>query len=111
MNGFDSRQDTDLDTTIADVAIVGAGPAGCCAAYHLARTGARVVIIDGSHPREKSCGGGVTGRAMALVARAIDVGALPVCRIQSARFTDSPRRRSVAIPLDREALAVASRAE
>ena len=100
-----------LDTTILDVAIVGAGPAGCCAAYHLARAGARVTIIDGSHPREKSCGGGVTGRALALVAGAIDVAALPCRRIQSARFTDSPGRRSVTIPLDRDALVVASRAE
>jgi flavin-dependent dehydrogenase len=39
------------------------------------------------------------------------VAALPSCRIQSARFTDVPGRRSVAIPLDPDALVVASRAE
>ena len=33
--------------------------------------GARVTIFDPSHPREKPCGGGVTGRALALVAGAI----------------------------------------
>ena len=40
--------------------IVGGGPAGAWAAYTLARGGARVTIVDGSHPREKACGGGVT---------------------------------------------------
>ena len=53
---------------MSDVAIVGAGPAGAWAAYALARAGARVAIFDASHPREKPCGGGVTGRALALVA-------------------------------------------
>jgi geranylgeranyl reductase family protein len=49
-----------------DVAIIGAGPAGSIAARDLARAGARVALIDGSHPREKPCGGGVTGRALQL---------------------------------------------
>ena len=31
--------------------------------------GARVVLLDPSHPREKPCGGGITGRALALVGR------------------------------------------
>jgi geranylgeranyl reductase family protein len=47
-----------------DVAVVGAGPAGSTAAYHLARAGARVIILDRAEfPREKPCGGGVTARA------------------------------------------------
>jgi geranylgeranyl reductase family protein len=50
-----------------DVAVVGAGPAGSIAARDLARSGARVALIDASHPREKPCGGGVTGRALELV--------------------------------------------
>ena len=50
-----------------DVAIAGAGPSGAIAARDLARAGARVALVDGSHPREKPCGGGVTGRALALV--------------------------------------------
>jgi len=52
----------------ADALIVGAGPAGAWAAYRLARAGVRVTIFDPSHPREKPCGGGVTGRALGLVA-------------------------------------------
>ena len=54
-----------------DVAIVGAGPAGAWTAYRLARAGARVALYDASHPREKPCGGGVTGRALALVSAAV----------------------------------------
>ena len=47
-----------------DVAIVGAGPSGSTAAYHLTRAGARVLIVDRAEfPREKPCGGGVTARA------------------------------------------------
>src|SRR5215510_12945576 len=59
-----------------DVAIVGGGPAGCRLAWRLARAGVRVAIFDGSHPREKPCGGGVTGRALDLVRDAIDTSAI-----------------------------------
>src|SRR5438128_2273583 len=53
------------------VAIIGAGPAGAMAAIRLARAGASVQLFDASHPREKPCGGGVTGRALALRARSL----------------------------------------
>ncbi len=72
--------------TRMDVAIVGAGPAGAWTAYHLARQGARVTIFDASHPREKPCGGGVTGRALALVAGAVAPHELPAVPIARARF-------------------------
>ncbi len=40
-----------------DVAVVGAGPAGSAAAYHLARGGVRVALLDQSaFPRDKACG-------------------------------------------------------
>ncbi len=98
-------------TNPADVVVVGAGPAGCWAARTLATQGARVAIVDASHPREKPCGGGVTRRALALVGDAIDQAALPRCRVSSARFVDSARRLSVAIPLRDGDLDVASRTE
>src|SRR5438445_7399040 len=85
--------------THSDVAIVGAGPAGAWAAYSLARRGARVTLFDPSHPREKPCGGGVTGRALALVAHAIDNLAVPRCVIRSARFVDSGRGESATVAL------------
>jgi geranylgeranyl reductase family protein len=50
-----------------DVAVVGAGPAGSTTALHLARAGARVLLIDRARfPRDKPCGGGVTARAFAV---------------------------------------------
>jgi geranylgeranyl reductase family protein len=85
-----------------DVAIVGAGPAGSWAAYRLAQRGVRVTIIDPSHPREKPCGGGVTGRALALVD---DAGRLSssACVIRQARFVESTSGRSARVPLDTDA--------
>ena len=83
-----------------DVAIVGAGPAGAWAAYTLARRGARVTTFDPSHPREKPCGGGVTGRALALVAEAIDGARFPQSVIRSARFLDSRSGGTAVVPLD-----------
>ena len=83
-----------------DVAIVGAGPAGAWAAYSLACRGARVAIFDPSHPREKPCGGGVTGRALALVADAIPQTSLPPSAVRRARFLDTTAGRSAIVPLD-----------
>lgn len=56
-----------------DVAIVGAGPAGSVAAYRLADAGASVLLLDkASFPRDKPCGGGVTGRAARLLPFSIE---------------------------------------
>ena len=56
-----------------DVAIIGAGPAGSAAAIGLARRGASVLLADrASFPRDKTCGGGVTGRARAAAPCSID---------------------------------------
>jgi geranylgeranyl reductase family protein len=52
---------------------VGAGPAGSTAAYHLATGGASVLLLDKStFPRDKPCGGGVTGRAARLLPYSIE---------------------------------------
>ena len=41
----------------SDVAVVGGGPAGCSAAIHLARRGARVVLLEArAYPHDKLCG-------------------------------------------------------
>jgi geranylgeranyl reductase family protein len=93
---------------VDDVAIVGAGPAGAWAAYALARAGARVTIFDPSHPREKPCGGGVTGRALAIVGDAIGSTGLDRSIVRSARFLH--HSAASAVPLEPDALVVASRA-
>jgi geranylgeranyl reductase family protein len=82
-----------------DVAIVGGGPAGARAAWRLARAGARVVVFDGSHPREKPCGGGVTGRALDLVRDAIEPAGLAAVATDSATFEQGGE--CVAMPLSR----------
>ncbi|AVT31203.1 MULTISPECIES: geranylgeranyl reductase family protein [unclassified Plantactinospora] len=49
----------------ADVIVVGAGPGGSTTAYHLARHGARVLLLEKTEfPREKVCGDGLTPRAV-----------------------------------------------
>jgi geranylgeranyl reductase family protein len=69
-----------------DAAVVGAGPAGACAAFELARQGARVVLLDKEDlPRYKTCGGGVVRRAQNLLA--IDLSPVAECEITSATMT------------------------
>ena len=95
-----------------DIAIVGAGPAGCRAAWRLSRAGARVAVVDGSHPREKPCGGGVTGRALDLVRDAIGPDSMKAVSIRSATFEHRSRRARIAFddrPAATQQLAVASR--
>jgi menaquinone-9 beta-reductase len=54
----------------ADVVVVGAGPAGSAAATWAARAGRDVLVIDSaSFPRDKSCGDGLTPRAVAELER------------------------------------------
>jgi geranylgeranyl reductase family protein len=57
-----------------DVLVVGAGPGGSAAAYHLARHGVDVLVAEkASFPREKVCGDGLTPRGVkAIVAMGID---------------------------------------
>lgn len=48
-----------------DILVIGAGPAGAAAGYWLATEGLDVVIVDKRvFPREKTCGGGLTPRAV-----------------------------------------------
>ncbi|WP_250029218.1 geranylgeranyl reductase family protein [Paractinoplanes maris] len=54
----------------ADVIVVGAGPGGSAAAYHMARHGLRVLLLEKTEfPREKVCGDGLTPRAVRQLVR------------------------------------------
>ncbi|MGA5541423.1 menaquinone reductase [Mycobacterium sp. NPDC051198] len=54
----------------SDVVVVGAGPAGSAAAAWAARAGRDVLVIDAAQfPRDKSCGDGLTPRAVAELER------------------------------------------
>jgi geranylgeranyl reductase family protein len=60
-----------------DAIIVGAGPAGCAAAYDLAITGRSVVLLDRAEfPRHKACAGGLTRKSL----RALRYPVSPVVR-------------------------------
>jgi geranylgeranyl reductase family protein len=84
------------------IAIIGAGPAGATAAVRLARAGAAVLLFDPSHPREKPCGGGLTGRALALVSDIIDISSLPSVVVKSATV-EGPQQATRAPLIDRGA--------
>ncbi len=52
-------------TSTTDVLVIGGGPAGASAAYWLARYGHQVTVVERkSFPREKTCGDGLTPRAV-----------------------------------------------
>ncbi len=68
------------------VGLVGAGPAGSLLAYRMARAGASVTVFDPSHPREKPCGGALTGKALDLLPQAPSDDPLPARRVPSCRF-------------------------
>ncbi len=69
-----------------DVIVVGAGPGGSTAAFHLARRGHKVLLVDQAQfPRDKACGDGLTEGAFplldemglgALLAQAQPIGAI-----------------------------------
>jgi geranylgeranyl reductase family protein len=56
-----------------DAIVVGAGPAGCAAAYDLAALGRRVLLLDrAAFPRPKACAGGLTMKAVRALRYPID---------------------------------------
>src|SRR5712692_6608763 len=62
-----------LTVIMFDVAVVGAGPAGATAALTLARRGLSVALLErDALPRYKTCGGGLVGRALALLPREVE---------------------------------------
>ena len=61
----------------SDVLVVGAGPGGSATAWHLARLGLRVVMLDRAvFPREKACSEYMSPEAVRLLARLGVVGEL-----------------------------------
>jgi geranylgeranyl reductase family protein len=88
----------------ADVAVVGAGPAGSAAAVRLARAGSDVVVLDRARfPRDKCCGDGLTTDAL----RRLDRLGLDPKTVASWQTVDdivvrSPSGRVARLPFPRD---------
>ena len=64
-----------------DVLIAGAGPAGCAAAYDLARAGKRVLMLDRrTFPRHKACACGLTRKTLRALRYSVEPVVERVCR-------------------------------
>lgn len=86
---------------VADVVIVGLGPAGSSAAIELSRAGRSVVAIDKAEfPRDKCCGDGLTTLALRELERlGLDRGNIADWFDVDAATLRSPSGREVVIPL------------
>ena len=92
------------ERTMADVAIVGAGPAGAAAAITLARAGRSVVLLDkASFPRDKICGDGITTGALRLLEElGVRPASVPSWTAVSDIHVVSPSQHIATFPLPRE---------
>jgi geranylgeranyl reductase family protein len=60
-----------------DVAIIGAGPAGCSAGIMLAKNGVKVLLLDKSEfPRDKPCGGLLTEKTYSIISKTLGLKGL-----------------------------------
>ncbi|NUS52875.1 MAG: FAD-dependent oxidoreductase, partial [Nocardioidaceae bacterium] len=84
----------------ADVIVVGAGPAGASAAYHLASAGVDVLLLEKAQfPRDKVCGDGLTPRAVRqLLAMGVDVDAPGWARNKGLRIVGAGHRLELPWP-------------
>jgi len=82
-----------------DVLIVGAGPAGCAAAYDLASAGKRVLLLDRrTFPRHKACACGLTRKTLKALRYSVDPIVERVCHeIVLQQHSDEPKHREVRV--------------
>ena len=87
--------------SVADVVVVGAGPAGTAAAITLAAAGRDVTVIDKAvFPRDKCCGDGLTTLALReLETLGFEPAAVTDWQRVDGAVLRSPSGREVAVPL------------
>ncbi len=88
---------------VADVLIVGAGPAGAAAAIEAERAGLRAVCIDkATFPRDKCCGDGLTAGALRhLDELGLDPAEVPSWQVVDDVLVGAPDHSVVSFPLPR----------
>ena len=88
---------------VADVAVVGAGPAGAAAAIGLARAGRQVVVVDRTpFPRDKYCGDGLTTGALRLLEHlGLDPSSVSSWQAAPSLVIRAPSGLEVAYPFSR----------
>jgi len=88
-----------VDGQVWDVVVVGAGPAGCAAAYDLATAGLSVLLLDKNYfPRPKACAGGLTVKAV----QALRYSIAPVVKetVRRVLLAGPPSARATSQPPD-----------
>jgi geranylgeranyl reductase family protein len=84
-----------------DAIVVGAGPAGCAAAFDLASGGRAVLLLDKAEfPRHKACAGGLTRKSL----RALRYSVAPVVRESVSTIVVEGRRGQAATLASRSAV-------
>ena len=85
---------------LADVAVVGAGPAGIAAAIGLARAGRDVTVLDRAcFPRDKYCGDGLTAGALRLLEHlGLDPTSVSSWQAATSLVIRAPTGREVSYP-------------
>jgi geranylgeranyl reductase family protein len=91
---------TTADARQADVIVVGAGPAGASAAFHLAEAGVDVLVLEkATFPRDKICGDGLTPRAVRqLLVMGVDLDAPGWQRNRGLRIVGAGHRLELPWP-------------
>ena len=95
---------------VADVVVVGAGPAGSTVATLLARAGRSVIVIDKAvFPRDKCCGDGLTTLALReLELLGLKPAMVPSWKSVDAAWLRSPSGREVCVPLPADGIFAAT---
>lgn len=96
----EAHADQSAPSEEAQVIVVGAGPAGSSAAFHLARAGVDVLLLEKSvFPREKVCGDGLTPRAVhQLIRMGVDIKAPGWTRSRGMRWVAGERQVQIDWP-------------
>lgn len=92
-----------------DTVVVGAGPAGCAAAWDLASAGRSVLLMDKAEfPRHKACAGGLTRKSLRALRYSVEpvtreaVSAIVVEKTQGAAVTLASRTPVCAMTVRKE---------